>query len=168
MSFQRHTALVLYPARAAGQGFILQQFPLLTLPAPAGQGLILHQFLLSSSFCCQHFNISETLGPILLILGQSNKYVNAHFWYDQFGVKGQDGVTEVKKVIFTKIAISSTDYMVWSCDSCILISLIPSTKVMVVKIHPGSFGVIGVKRSFSPKLLFLLQITWYGHVTHTY
>ena len=36
------------------------------------------------------------------------------------------------------------------------------------KIHPGSFGVTGVKRSFSPKLLFLLQITWYGHVTHAY
>ena len=36
------------------------------------------------------------------------------------------------------------------------------------KIHPGSFGVTGVKRSISPKLLFLLQITWYGHVTHAY
>ena len=29
-------------------------------------------------------------------------------------------------------------------------------------------GVTGVKRSFSPKMLFLLQITWYGHGTHTY
>ena len=27
-----------------------------------------------------------------------------------------------QKVIFTKIAISPTDNMVWSCDSCILIS----------------------------------------------
>ena len=27
-----------------------------------------------------------------------------------------------QKVIFTKIAISPTDYMVWSCDSCIFIS----------------------------------------------
>ena len=33
---------------------------------------------------------------------------------------------------------------------------------------PGSLGVTGVKRSFSPKMLFLLQITWYGHGTHTY
>ena len=77
---------------------------------------------ISSSFFCQHANISDTLGPIMLILGQSNKSVNAHFWHDQFGVKGHDGVTGVKKVIFTKIAISSTDHMVWSCDSCILIS----------------------------------------------
>ena len=37
-----------------------------------------------------------------------------------------------------------------------------------LKIHPGSLGVTGVKRSFSPKMLFLLQITWYGHGTHTY
>ena len=29
-------------------------------------------------------------------------------------------------------------------------------------------GSQGVKRSFSPKMLFLLQITWYGHVTHAY
>ena len=32
----------------------------------------------------------------------------------------------------------------------------------------GSLGVTGVKRSFSPKMLFLLQITWYGHGTHAY
>ena len=74
------------------------------------------------------------------------------------GSKVTTGSQGVKKAIFTKIAISSTDHMVWSCDSCILISYIPSTKVMVVKIHPGSFGVTGVKRSFSLKLLFLLQI----------
>ena len=58
----------LYPARAAGQGFILQQFPLLLL-------LLLLFFF---SFC-QHTNISETLCPMILILGHSNKSVNAHF-----------------------------------------------------------------------------------------
>ena len=94
----------LYPARAAGQGLIAS---------------VSFFFLLLSSSICQHANISDTLGPIMLILGQSNKSVNAHFWHDQFGVIGHDGVT-------------------------------------------------GVKRSFSPKLLFLLQITWYGHVTHAY
>ena len=52
----------------------------------------------------------------MLVLGQSNKFANAHFWHDQFGVKGHDGVTGVKKVSFTKIVISSTDYIVWSCD----------------------------------------------------
>ena len=36
------------------------------------------------------------------------------------------------------------------------------------EIHPGSLGVTGVKRSFSPKMLILLQIAWYGHGSHTY
>ena len=36
---------------------------------------------------------------------------------------------------------------------------------MGLEIQSGSFGV---KRSFSPKMLFLLQITWYGHWTHAY
>ena len=31
-----------------------------------------------------------------------------------------------------------------------------------------TMGSLGSKRSFSPKMLFLLQITWYGHVTHAY
>ena len=77
-------------------------------------------------------------------------------------------VTGVKKVIFTKNATSPTDYRVWSCDSCTCISLTPSTKVMGLKIHPGSFGVTGVKRSFSLKMLLLLQFTGYGHVTHVH
>ena len=84
------------------------------------------------------------------------------------GVKGHVGVTGVKKVIFTKNATSPTDYRVWSCDSCTCISLTPSTKVMGLKIHPGSFGVTGVKRSFSLKTLLLLQFTGYGHVTHVH
>ena len=42
----------------------------------------------------------------------NNKSVNAHLWHGQFGVKGHVGVTWVKEVIFTKIAISLTDYMV--------------------------------------------------------
>ena len=50
-------------------------------------------------------------------------------------------------------AISPSDYMVWSCDSCLLISWIPSTKVMGLEIHLGSFGVTGVKSSFSLKML---------------
>ena len=37
---------------------------------------------------------------------------------------------------------------------------------MGLEIHSGSLGVTGVKRSFSPRMLFLLQITWYGHRTH--
>ena len=88
--------------------------------------------------------------------------------HDQIRVKGHVGVTGVKKVIFTKNATSPTDYRVWSCDSCTCISLTPSTKVMGLKIHLGSFEVTGVKRSFSPKMLLLLQITWHGYVTHAH
>ena len=58
-----------YPARAAEQGFIFQQILLLLLLLSSS----------SSSFCCQHCNISETLCPIMLILGQKNKSANAHF-----------------------------------------------------------------------------------------
>ena len=64
-----------------------------------------------------------------------------------------------QKVIFTKNVISRTDYMPWSWDAYIFISYIPSTKVMSLEIQSGSFGVTGVKSSFSPKMLFLLQIT---------
>ena len=44
----------------------------------------------------------------------------------------------------------------------------PSTKVITLKNHPRSFGVTGVKRSFPPKMLLLIQITWHGYVTHAY
>ena len=91
--------------------------------------------------------------------------------YKSYRIKNSPGVTwghRGQKVIFTKNAISPSDYMVWSRDSCIYISLTPSTKVIGLKIHPGSLGVTGVKRSFSPKMLFLTQITWYVHVTHAY
>ena len=91
--------------------------------------------------------------------------------YKSYRIKNSPGVTwghRGQKVIFTKNAISLSDYMVWSRDSCIYISLTPSTKVIGLKIHPGSLGVTGVKRSFSRKILFLFQITWYGHVTHAY
>ena len=33
---------------------------------------------------------------------------------------------------------------------------------------PGVIWGHSVKKSFSPKMLFLLQITWYGHGTHAY
>ena len=41
-------------------------------------------------------------------------------------------------------------------------------KSMGLEIHPGSLGVTGVTRSFSPKMLFLLLITWYVYGTHAY
>ena len=82
-----------YPARIAGQGIILQQFLLSSSSS--------FFFLLSS--ICQHVNISETLCPIMLILGHNNKSVNAHFWHDQLGVKGHVGVTGVKSPFSPKM-----------------------------------------------------------------
>ena len=58
-----------------------------------------------------------------------------------------------QKVIFTKKASSPSEYVAFTRDLRTCISLTPSTKVMVLKINPGSFGVTGVKRSFSLKML---------------
>ena len=53
------------------------------------------------------------------------------------------GVTGVKKGHFSKIASPPihTVYVVWSCDSCIWLTLDPSTNLMVVTKYLGSFGV---------------------------
>ena len=76
--------------------------------------------------------------------------------YKSYGPKNSSGVIWGHgglKVIFTKKASSPSEYVALTRYLCICISLINSTKVMVLKIHPGSFGVIGVKRSFSLKML---------------
>ena len=65
-------------------------------------------------FVLQEFILSSVNVPI-----SQGHYVwfCSHLWHDQFGVKGYVGVIGVKKVIFTKIAISPADYMVLSWDS---------------------------------------------------
>ena len=76
--------------------------------------------------------------------------------YLYYVVKCQSGVIWGhwgQKVIFTKKASSPSEYVALTRDLCTCISLTPSTKVMVLKINPGSFGVTGVKRSFSLKML---------------
>ena len=114
---------------------------------------LVKNFLLSGNTSFSH----TSLHPILTKLGQSDRYLNHYSCTNNDGVRGQDGVTGVKKVIFTKKASSPTEYLASMRDLCICISLTPSTKVMVLKIHPGSFGVTGVKRSFSPKRHQVLQ-----------
>ena len=91
--------------------------------------------------------------------------------YKSYGSKNSPGVIwghRGQKVIFTINATSPTDYRVRSRDSCTYIRLTPSTNVMGLKINTGSFGVTGVKRSFSPKMLLPLEITWHGHIIHAY
>ena len=97
--------------------------------------------------------------PILTKLGQRDRYLDHYSGTNNGGVRGHDGVTRVKKVIFTKKASSPTEYLALTGDLCICISLTPSTKVITLKIHPGSLGVTGVKRSFSPKRHQVLQNT---------
>ena len=119
-------------------------------------------FLLLSFFFFLSGNTSfshTSLHPILTKLGQSDRYLDHYSGTDNDGVRGHDGVTGVKKVIFTKKASSPTEYLASMRDLCICISLTPSTKVMVLKIHQGSFGVTGVKSSFSPKRHQVLQNT---------
>ena len=73
-----------------------------------------------------------------------------------YGPKHSSGVIcghRGQKVIFTKKDTSPSEYVALTRNLRTCISLIPSTKVMVLKIHPGSFGVTGVKRSFSLKML---------------
>ena len=155
-------------------------------------------FLLSGNTSFSH----TSLHPILTKLSQSDRYLDHYSGTDNGGVRGHDGVTGVKKVIFIKKASSPTEYLaltrdlcicssltpstkvmvlkklsgvIWghwgqkfiftkkasspsdyvalTRDLCICSSLTPSTKVMVLKKCPGSFGVTGVKRSFSLKML---------------
>ena len=69
--------------------------------------------------------------------------------YDHSGVKGHVGVTGVKKVNFLKKVSTPLNYVALTRDLYICYSLTPSTKVMGIENHQGSFGVTGVKRSFS-------------------
>ena len=76
--------------------------------------------------------------------------------YKSYGPKNSSGVIwghGGQKFIFTKKASSPSEYVALTRNLRTCISLIPSTKVMVLKIHQGSFGVTGVKRSFSLKML---------------
>ena len=52
-----------------------------------------------------------------------------------YGPKNSSGVNGGQKVIFTKKASSPSEYVALTRYLCICISLINSTKVMVLKIH---------------------------------
>ena len=144
---------------------------LVTLPDDR-QGLVSYSFLLSSSSSSSFFffffllllssgntSFSHTsLHLILTKLAHSDRYLNHYSHTKDGGVRGHYGVTGVKKVIFTKNASSPSDYVASTRDFCIYSSLTPSTKVMVLKNCQGSFGVTGVKSSFSQKRHQVLQI----------
>ena len=100
------------------------------------------------------------------------KYINKlETLYKTYWLKFQFGVIwghRGLKVIFSKNVSSPRDNIALSCDSCICISWLPSTKLISSNFNLGSFGVIGVKRSFSLKTLLLSQIIWHCHVNFAY
>ena len=78
-----------------------------------------------------------------------------------------NGVIGQNVSFFRNFQNAFSSYRSYSSDSCILIRKIPSTKVTGLKIHPGSFGVTGVKRSFSQKKcynLFMLHSKTMGFI----
>ena len=149
---------VCYPAGSTGKVLYLTRF-----------FFLLSSFFFFFFFLSGNTSFSHTsLHSILTKLGQSDRYLDHYSGTDNGGVRGHDGVTGVKKVIFTKKASSPTEYLASMRDLRICISLTPSTKVIVLKIHPGSFGVTGVKRSFSLKRHQVLQNTYHWRGTYAH
>ena len=72
----------------------------------------------SSSVNTSKSYISDMTWPILTRLGHKYRLTIPFMSHDQIRVKGHVGVTGVKKVIFTKNATPPTNYVAWSCDSC--------------------------------------------------
>ena len=115
--------LAFYPARPSGAGSYIASRSSSYPARPSGAGsYIASRSSSSSSSFCQHVNISYMLRSILTKLHLNDQYLDPYSHTNNGGVKGHDGVTGVKKVISTKIAIFRTDYMVWSCDSYMFIS----------------------------------------------
>ena len=69
--------------------------------------LLLLSFFLSGNMSFSHTSIHL----ILTKLGHSDRYVDHYSGTNNDGVRGQDGVIGVKKVIFTKKASSPTKYL---------------------------------------------------------
>ena len=77
-------------------------------------------FFLSSFFLSGNTPFSHTsLHLIQTKLGQSDQYLDHYSGSNDDGVRGHDGVTGVKKVIFTKKASSPTEYVALTRDLCI-------------------------------------------------
>ena len=72
----------------------------------------------SSSVNISKSYISDMAWPILTRLGHKYRLTIPFMSHDQIRVKGHVGVTGVKKVIFTKNATLSTNYVAWSCNLC--------------------------------------------------
>ena len=88
------------------------------------------------------------LDRILTKVGQNDQWVIGYKSYQQFDLKGHVGVTGVKKVIFTKNVSSHLYYVAGSHNSCILISIVFSIKVINHRSIRGHLGHRGQKCEF--------------------
>ena len=104
-------------------------------------------FLLSGNTSFSH--TSRNL--ILTKLSYSDWYLDHYSRTNNGGVRGHDGVTGVKKVIFTKQASGPTEYLALTHDLRICICLTPSTKVITLKLILGHVGSQGSKGNFHHK-----------------
>ena len=108
--------------------------------------------LVSASASSGNTSFSHTSRhPILTKLSHIDRYLNRYSRINNDGVRGQDGVTGFKKVIFTKKASSSTELVALTRDLRTCISLTLSTKFMVLKFIRGHLGSQGSKGHFHQK-----------------
>ena len=99
--------------------------------------------VLLSSFFWQHFTglyLRHALTDFNQTWSQEPLTHGIYVVWPEWGQRSHRG-HRGQKCQKRKNATSSTDYMVWSRDSCICMSLTPSTKVMGLEIQPGSFEV---------------------------
>ena len=102
----------------------------------------------------------------------THAYSSARYPLQKLWFKNSSGVIwghRGQKVIFTKNAISATDYMLWSCDSMHIHQLDTLYKSYGRKNSSEViWGHRGQKVIFTKNAITSPQITWYGHVTHAY
>ena len=152
--FFSFSVFLFLPCRRTGRVLYLTRFFFLLLLSSSSFFFFFLLLLSSGNTSFSH----TSLHLILTKLAHSDRYLNHYSHTKDGGVRGHYGVTGVKKVIFTKNASSPSDYVASTRDFSICSSLTPSTKVMVLKNCQGSFGVTGVKSSFSQKRHQVLQI----------
>ena len=119
----------------------------------AGQGLVSYVFLSSFFLLSGNTSFSHTsLHPILTKLGHSDRYHDHYSGTKDGGVRGHDGVTGVKKVIFTKKASSPTNKVALTRDLYMCSQLDPLYKSYGSRKSPGViWGHWGQKFIFTKK-----------------
>ena len=99
---------------------------------------------------------------MVMVMGLMHRSNQLAPFYQSYGYKNWTGVKwghRGQTVICTKHAITHPWYITWLKVSYMLINLRPSTSVTWSDVNLGSFGVTGVKKSFSLNMLELVHVT---------